>query len=271
MSTENSKVFTKENLDLYLAELSKEYKKLGGRKFPVEIILIGGAAIIENYGFREMTTDIDAILPAVSIMKDAINRVGDRFDLPNGWLNADFTKTDSYSLRLSQYSVPYKTFNQVLNVRTVAGEYMIAMKLRAGRKYKNDLSDIVGILAEHQEAKKPISYEMIDSAVKNLYGGWDDFSEDSVSFIRGIINKKNYRSAYEQIRQDEKRTKETLLDFQENYPGVLDEKNIDSILNERTKQAPRASLLAKLNKKRKPEKETEQSQKKKPRNDREER
>ena len=61
------------------------------------------------------------------------------------------------------------------------------------------------------------------------------------------------------------------MDFQENYPGVLDEKNIDNILNERIKQAPRASLLAKLNKKRKSEKETEQSQKKKSRNDREER
>lgn len=82
--------FTKENIDLYFSELSKEYKKLGGRKLPVEIILIGGAAIVENYGFRNMTTDIDAIIPAVGIMKDAINRVGDKFGLPSGWLNADF-------------------------------------------------------------------------------------------------------------------------------------------------------------------------------------
>lgn len=249
MSTDNSKVFTKENLDLYLNELSKQYKKMGGRKLPVEIILIGGAAIIENYGFREMTTDIDAILPSVSIMKDAINRVGDRFGLPNGWLNADFTKTDSYSLRLGQYSVPYKTFNQVLNVRTVSGEYLIAMKLRAGRKYKNDLSDIVGILAEHQASQKPISYEMIDTAVKNLYGGWEKFPAEAVSFIRGIINENDYSTAYAQTRHDEKRAKEILLDFQEDYPGVLDEKNINTILNKRTKQTPKASLLAKLEEK----------------------
>lgn len=249
MSTDNSKVFTKENLDLYLNELSKQYKKMGGRKLPVEIILIGGAAIIENYGFREMTTDIDAILPSVSIMKDAINRVGDRFGLPNGWLNADFTKTDSYSLRLGQYSVPYKTFNQVLNVRTVSGEYLIAMKLRAGRKYKNDLSDIVGILAEHQASQKPISYEMIDTAVKNLYGGWEKFPAEAVSFIHGIINENDYSAAYVQTRHDEKRAKEILLDFQEDYPGVLDEKNINTILNKRTKQTPKASLLAKLEEK----------------------
>lgn len=260
MSTENSKVFTKENLDLYLNELSKEYKKLGGRKVPVEIVLIGGAAIIENYGFREMTTDIDAILPAVSIMKDAINRVGDRFDLPNGWLNADFTKTDSYSHRLSQYSVPYKTFNQVLNVRTVAGEYLIAMKLRAGRKYKNDLSDIVGILAEHQENKKPVSYEMIDEAVKNLYGGWEEFSAEAVSFIRDIIKENDYTSIYAQTRSDEKQAKEILLDFREDYPDVLNEKNIDNILSKRTKQTSKASLLEKLRVKKEQEPETTQPQ-----------
>ena len=42
MSTENYEVFTKENLSMYLSELSKEYKRLGGRRMPVEIILIGG-------------------------------------------------------------------------------------------------------------------------------------------------------------------------------------------------------------------------------------
>ena len=70
--SDNTIEFTKENIDLYFKELSKEYKKLGGRNTPAEIVLIGGAAIIENYGFRNMTTDIDAIIPAMGIMKDAI-------------------------------------------------------------------------------------------------------------------------------------------------------------------------------------------------------
>ena len=39
MSSEKSGAFTKENLDLYLKELAKEYKKLGGRNHPLEIIL----------------------------------------------------------------------------------------------------------------------------------------------------------------------------------------------------------------------------------------
>jgi len=62
--SDNTVEFTKDNIDLYFKELSKEYKKLGGRNCPAEIVLIGGAAIIESYGFRNMTTDIDAIIPA---------------------------------------------------------------------------------------------------------------------------------------------------------------------------------------------------------------
>ncbi len=246
MSTENSNVFTKENLDRYLSELSKEYKRRGGRNVSVDLILIGGAAIIEHYGFREMTTDIDAILPRASIMKDAINSVGDKYGLPNGWLNADFTKTDSYSPHLEMYSVPYKTFNQVLHVRTVIGEYLIAMKLRAGRKYKNDLADIVGILAEHEAMQKPITYEAVDTAVKNLYGTWECFSEDSIAFIRSLFETENYSDIYEQIRESEVQAKEILLDFQEVYSGIMKEENIDRILETKTKQQNRLSVLEKL-------------------------
>ena len=48
MSSENSNYFTKENLNTYLKELGKEYKKINGKSMPAEIILIGGAAILAN-------------------------------------------------------------------------------------------------------------------------------------------------------------------------------------------------------------------------------
>ena len=44
-----------------------------------------------------MTTAVDAIINAASSIKNAINRVGDKYDLPNGWLNTDFICTGSYS------------------------------------------------------------------------------------------------------------------------------------------------------------------------------
>ena len=229
--------FTKENIDLYFKELSKEYKKLGGRNTPVEIVLIGGAAIIESYGFRNMTTDIDAIIPAMGIMKDAINHVGDKFGLPTGWLNADFMKTSSYSPKLSAISKPYKTFNQVLNVRYVTGEYLIAMKLKSGRQYKNDLSDIVGILAEHEKQGCPITKEAISGAVNDLYGGWGEIEEKSVDFINAILDNQSYGEMYTAIRESEQNTKSVLIAFQDKYPGVLDEANIDSVIDKAGKKS----------------------------------
>lgn len=65
--------FTKENLDHYLKELAKEFRRQNGKSMPAEIILIGGAAVIIHYGFRETTYDMDAIIHAASSMKDAIN------------------------------------------------------------------------------------------------------------------------------------------------------------------------------------------------------
>ena len=53
--------FNKENIDGYFHELAKEFRKLNGKSIPAEIILIGGAAVIANYGFREMTYDVHTI------------------------------------------------------------------------------------------------------------------------------------------------------------------------------------------------------------------
>ena len=247
MSFDSSKVFTKQNLDLVFRDLSKEYKRLGGRKIPVDIVLIGGAAIIEGYGFREMTTDIDALLPDMSIMQEAINHVGDLHGFPNGWMNADFMKTASYSHKLYQYSVPYKTFNQVLNVRMVTGEYLVAMKLRSGRQYKNDLSDIIGILAEHKKAGSPLSYQQIEEAVVKLYGSWEGFPEESIHFIKQALALDDPTVAYKTIRDNEVRNGIGLEFFQEQYPGVLSEKNISSVItNFAEKKDGRQSLIKQL-------------------------
>jgi hypothetical protein len=66
MSSEKQFEFTKENIDLYLKEVAKEYRKQAGKKMPAELVLIGGASVLINYGFRNMTTDIDALIQAAS-------------------------------------------------------------------------------------------------------------------------------------------------------------------------------------------------------------
>ncbi len=226
----SSDFFTKENLDTYLKELAKEFRRLNGKSMPAEIVLVGGAAILANYGFRDMTTDIDAVIHAASSTKDAINRVGDKFHLPNGWLNSDFMRTGSYSPKLDEYSVYYKTFYGVLSVRTVSAEHLIAMKLRSGRKYKNDLSDVIGILAEHQKRGTPITLDKINTAVNNLYGSWDDFPEDSKPFIKDSLKTADLEAVYTSVKNDETESKDILIGFKKEYPTAAKESNIEDIL-----------------------------------------
>lgn len=222
--------FTKKNLDGYLKELSKEFRKMNGTRMPAEIILIGGAAVLINYGFREMTYDMDAIIQASSSMKDAINRVGDRMGLPRGWLNTDFMKTTSYTPKLIQHSRYYKTFSNVLRIRTVSAEYLVAMKLMAGRQYKNDLSDVVGILLEQQNAEKEISLDSIKRAAEELYDGYENLPETSRTFIEAVYQNPDLSALYDKIREDEKQNKDILLEFQDDYPDVLNGDNLADIL-----------------------------------------
>lgn len=228
--------FNKDNLDIYLRELAKEFRKLNGKAMPAEIILIGGASILANYGFRDMTYDMDAIIVASSAMKEAINRTGDKYGLPNKWLNTDFIKTKSYSPKLIEHSVYYKTYCNVLTVRTISGEYLIAMKLLSGRKYKNDLSDVAGILTSHKEKGEQITLEHIKRAAAELYGAWEAIPDDSAHFIEKMLQNSCYTQAYDRIREEEKHNKDMLIEFEQEYPGVTNQQNIDYIINVATKK-----------------------------------
>lgn len=238
--------FTKADIDEYLKAVAKEYRRLGGRAMPAEIILIGGAAVMINYGFRNMTTDIDALIQAASIIKDAINSVGDRYNLPACWLNSDFLHTESYSDRLIQYSKYCKTYSNVLHVRTVSAEYLIAMKLKSGRMYKNDLSDILGILAEHKRNNDPIGLEQIHKAVDDLYGGWTNLPESSALFIENVMNNDNYEKLYPQIRDDEQYTREKLVSFDRDHQGELNGSNVNSIAADIQEKSNRNAILSLL-------------------------
>lgn len=238
--------FTTENLNEYLNALAKEYRKQGGKAMPAEIILVGGAAILANYHFREGTTDIDAIIHSSSAMKTAINRVGDSFGLPNGWLNTDFLHTTSYTPKLVEHSTYYRTFSHVLTVRIITAEYLIAMKLRSSRSYKHDLSDVIGILDEHKTRGDIITFERVDTAVQNLYGGWDGFPKDAKALIQGLLEASDYKAAFAEMVQNEQELKSILLDFEHNNPNVVNTDNVNDIMDDLAKSSGRLSVLEKL-------------------------
>ena len=223
--------FTKENLDLYLRELAKEYRKRNGRGMPAEIVLIGGAAILLNYGFRGMTYDTDAIISAASSMKDAVNAVADRYSLPNGWMNADFMRTPSYTPAILRHSKYYRTYANVVTFRTVCREYLIAMKLMAGRRYKNDLSDVVGILWDHERNGDPVRPEEVRRAAADLYGSYEALPEGSRTFFESVTAAGGYERLYREVRAAETENREALLAFQQEYPGTVNMDNADEILD----------------------------------------
>ena len=221
---------SKEKLDDCLIELGKHFRKQYNKKAEAEIILIGGASVLINYDFRNASTDADAIIQANASMRDSINHVRDKFGLPHGWLNEDFKNTKSYTPKLRNIATHYRTFSNVLKVMTVKDEYLIAMKAMSGRRYKFDLSDIVGILWEHFKNGEPITRQMIDNAIALLYGK-QEIPAVSKQLLDDAFASGNYEGIYNEVRVQEQRAKKQLLEFADKYPNAANEDNTNEILD----------------------------------------
>ena len=221
-----NKTINKENLDLYFSDLGNLLKKrIRNKKFSVEIIVVGGASILLNYNFRNTTVDIDCIDIHNILMNELVSEVAIKYDLPTNWINTDFKNTSSYSQKLINYSSFYKTYNGILDVRTIKDEYLIAMKIVSARKYKNDYSDIFGIVKWLKENNVQISMEQIDRAIDELYSSHNKVDSDAYEFTKRIINNIDFMSK-EEIREQEA---ENLIKIKENVSS--DEKdNVDEIL-----------------------------------------
>lgn len=221
--------FTKENTEYYLKELAKDFRKRG-RGDCVELIIVGGASVLINYDFRNASYDIDAYYFKQSALKESISFVGDKFGLPVGWLNDDFVNTSSFTPKIRQYSQYYKTFSNVLTVRTVSAQYLVAMKLASGRQYKNDLSDIAGIVYEQQLAGNPLTYQLIDKAMQDLYGGWQNVSDTVKEVLNKILSCDDLKGLFDKLSYDESIAKETIVEIADKYPQAINESNVDEII-----------------------------------------
>ncbi|SCX96333.1 DUF6036 family nucleotidyltransferase [Butyrivibrio sp. INlla14] len=220
-------LFTKDNIDNLLFQLAKEYKKINRKNTPAEIVIIGGAAIVSKYGFRASTTDIDSLIFASSSMKDAINTVGDKNGLPTGWINEEFRKTSSYTEKIRQYSKHYKLFANILEARMLPSEYDVAMKLASLRPYKYDMSDAVGIIKSEN-----ITREQIEKAVVDFYGGFENLSHpaEAKKLLDSIFSAHNLDELYDSTRTSESDNRVILKDIDDNYPKLLNEGNLASVL-----------------------------------------
>jgi hypothetical protein len=118
-------------------------EELAARATRGELFVVGGAAIALAYSDRRVTRDIDAIFEPKAVVYAAAQRVAERLDLPDDWLNdavksfAPGTDPDS--------RVVFST--RSLEVAAASPRYLLAMKLLASR-VDQDTDDIKAINAE---------------------------------------------------------------------------------------------------------------------------
>ena len=218
--------FDREDINYYFKLLSKEIKKEFGRSAKLELIVVGGASILLNYNFRNSTTGIDAYVVTGSSIKDAIVRVAEKCNIPYDWINSDFVKTSSYSDKLAEVSKHYNTYNQVLAVRTIQAEYLVAMKLESLRAYKHDKSDVVGILQVCKNNGNEITIEKIAKAYKKLYG--KKLVGERLEFLNTLFEVD---TRYEDVSYEEDINKNLLIEFEKKYDNTLKEDNLEKILS----------------------------------------
>jgi hypothetical protein len=228
ISTMPSKKITRANAMDLLCRFAKAYRKELG-KAPAEIIIVGGGSIMLNYKFRDATQDFDVICQTSSGIKNVISRFADENDLPRDWMNTDFIKTASYSVVLREVSRHYCWLNnQTMEIRTVSGVYLIAMKMAAHRDYRNDISDAIGIMIEEAERGKTITYEEIQAAYIKLYHkSPDSRTQEQFRRICGL-SISDLRNLYNSQRETEFHVADRLISYIDDG-GKITTKNVKEV------------------------------------------
>ena len=141
-------------------------------------------------------------------MNDLIDKITSKYELQNGWINTDFINTDSYTDRLFMYSTYYATYSNVLEIRTIKGKYIIAMKMKSAREYKHDLSDICGIINEMNKNNESITLEEIKQAIIELYGSIARIDKDMIDLVERVLSDP---TMYEKMVEFENNHRYTIM------------------------------------------------------------
>ena len=182
------KTLSRENIERLFSALADKYKRLGGSE-PIELLLVGGAAILTRFRYRAMTLDVDAIFPKNALFLRATKELGEEENLPTGWINDEFMATSSYSEMIREKVTLYKSFEEgLLKIYRLPDAYLIAMKMRANRPTGGDLDDVVHMVAEIKHGGTEITYLQIEQAHVDLYGvGLETCSPLFVSELKTVL------------------------------------------------------------------------------------
>src|SRR5437763_8615255 len=153
----------------YLAELGQELQHLGVQH-PIRILLVGGAYMLTQIHNRPTTNDIDVLLkdvddtttsPLYRTFKAAVRTVASRNQIPSTWINdviGDFlrdTGTVPQGVLWRRYAM--------LEVYVPPGEYILALKLLAGRQ--KDWDDIYALCQHLKILTRKKAQQLVDRYV----------------------------------------------------------------------------------------------------------
>jgi len=135
---------TSEEIEKYLSETNDE---LAAKEVIGEICIYGGAAMCLAFKARPATKDVDAIFEPVKVIRGAINKIAEKYDLNQDWLNLG-VKT---FLVEHEREILFDFSN--LKVFVPVADYLLAMKVLAMRAESFDAAD-VEFLIKRLELKK---------------------------------------------------------------------------------------------------------------------
>ena len=136
-------------------------RELGEGDRPVDVLVVGGAAIALQWHDERLTNDVDVVSEGLSAaFREAVRRVGERHGLGADWIN-DAAKVKAPSPHIDPEPSPLYR-GERLRVYGAGARYVLAMKLVAGREI--DLADIPLLLRAAGMASREELLELVEGA-----------------------------------------------------------------------------------------------------------
>lgn len=124
---------TSEEIEKYLSEINDE---LTAQDVIGEICIYGGAAMCLAFKARPATKDVDAIFEPVKIVRGAIRKIAEKYDLNQDWLN--------FAVRMFLVEHEKEILIDFTNLKVFVptADYLLAMKVLALRAESFDAADV---------------------------------------------------------------------------------------------------------------------------------
>mgnify|MGYP003541084503 CR=1 FL=1 len=136
----------KENIEIYLNDLATEIEKAKIGKH--SILIVGGAAMALKYEDERSTVDIDICFREQNKLYSCCEVIAKNYNLPEDWINADVMHSDSFSYKLFDNAILYKTIGDYLDIYIINNIDSIIRDDNTTIEDKEKLKQVIEILKD---------------------------------------------------------------------------------------------------------------------------